>query len=117
MNTVLYMHFSGKKDAHLYSEKYKHLAVSYCEEHGENLVIILEDIGMNNDKSQEAIQQLIQEGFVGKVLFPNLLTIASDPKIAEKLVEKLSDFKIKIRFLDCMERQPKENLGTMELVC
>lgn len=117
MNTALYMHFSGEKDAHLYSEKYKHLAVSYCEEHGENLVIILEGNGINNDKSQEAIQQLIQEGFVGKVLFPNLLMIASDPQIAEKLVEKLSDFKIKIRFLDCMERQPKEILRTMEVVC
>lgn len=117
MNTVLFMHFPHAKDAHLNSKKYQNLALEYCRENGDNLVIILEANGADNEISQEAILQLIQEGLVDKVLIPNLLTIASDFKVAGRMVEKLNDLHIKIRFLDCMERCSGENPRTMESVC
>lgn len=105
MNAVLFMHFPGEKDARLYSEKYRDMAVEYCKEYGANLLIILEGNGPDNKKSQAAVQWLIKDELIEEVLFPNLFTIALDYKVAGKLVEMLSAFNIKIRFLDYMKQE------------
>lgn len=46
MNTVLFMHFPGEKDARLYSEKYRDMAVEYCKEYGANSLYVKRKAGI-----------------------------------------------------------------------
>lgn len=107
MRTVLFMHFPGARDAQLYSRKYQDLAVEYCREHEDSLVMILEGNGADDKKSQDAILELAGGGFIDQILFPNLATIAPMFTAVEGLLEKLSDYGMKLRFLDRTERLPE----------
>lgn len=100
MRNILYMHFQNREEEVKSGQKYQNIAMDYCNRKDEKLLVILEAVGANDKRGEDAIVKLLKENLIDKILFPNLKMIASDIDHLQLLLEELSKYSVEIKFLE-----------------